>query len=71
MVATRRPALSDHLGTLYGHSRISTEAPTHHAIQGSGKTYDRYDMQAEKRAAVEAIEQYVNKAIAPKLKIVA
>ena len=54
-----------------GIPRISTEALTHHAIQGSGKTYDRYDMQAEKRAAVEAIEQYVNRAIAPKLKIVA
>ncbi|MDO9295585.1 site-specific integrase [Bradyrhizobium sp.] len=42
-----------------GIGRDVTEALTHHAIVGSGKAYDRYDMQAEKREAVDAIARYV------------
>ncbi|MCS3895607.1 hypothetical protein M2171_004740 [Bradyrhizobium japonicum USDA 38] len=42
-----------------GIPRDTTEALTHHAIVGSGKTYDRYDMQAEKRQAVDAIAGYI------------
>lgn len=42
-----------------GIPRDTTEALTHHAIVGSGKTYDRYDMQAEKREAVESIANYI------------
>ncbi|WP_456843312.1 site-specific integrase [Bradyrhizobium sp. USDA 4486] len=46
-----------------GIARDTTEALTHHAIVGSGKTYDRYDMQAEKRQAVEAIAEYIIRAL--------
>ncbi len=42
-----------------GIPRDTTEALTHHAIVGSGKAYDRYDMQAEKREAVDAIARYI------------
>lgn len=44
-----------------GIPRDTTEALTHHAIVGSGKTYDRYDMQAEKRQAVDAIADYISR----------
>lgn len=44
-----------------GIPRDTTEALTHHAIVGSGKTYDRYDMQAEKREAVDAIALYIER----------
>jgi hypothetical protein len=44
-----------------GIPRDTTEALTHHAIVGSGKTYDRYDMQTEKREAVGAIAKYINR----------
>ncbi|MET4387518.1 hypothetical protein ABIB73_003273 [Bradyrhizobium sp. F1.4.3] len=46
-----------------GIPRDTTEALTHHAIVGSGKTYYRYDMQAEKRQAVDAIAEYVSGAL--------
>ncbi|MDH2406817.1 hypothetical protein QCM77_44360 [Bradyrhizobium sp. SSUT18] len=46
-----------------GIPRDTTEALTHHAIVGSGKTYDRYDMQAEKRTAVEAIAEYIGRTL--------
>ncbi|UPK14477.1 site-specific integrase [Bradyrhizobium sp. 155] len=46
-----------------GIPRDTTEALTHHAIVGSGKTYDRYDMQAEKRQAVKAIAQYITQCL--------
>ncbi|QND70803.1 tyrosine-type recombinase/integrase [Tardiphaga robiniae] len=45
-----------------GIPRDTTEALTHHAIIGSGKTYDRYDMQTEKRQAVDAIADYIRRA---------
>jgi integrase len=48
-----------------GIPRDTTEALTHHAIVGSGKTYDRYDQLAEKREAVEAIAKYVNRLTRP------
>jgi integrase len=53
-----------------GIPRDTTEALTHHAIVGSGKTYDRYDMLAEKREAVEAIAKYINR-ITKSAKVVA
>lgn len=46
-----------------GIPRDVTEALTHHAIVGSGKAYDRYDMQPEKREAVRAIAAYIVRAI--------
>lgn len=46
-----------------GIPRDTTEALTHHAIVGSGKTYDRYDMQAEKRQAVDAIAAYITRTL--------
>jgi integrase len=49
-----------------GIPRDTTEALTHHSIVGSGKTYDRYDMQAEKRQAVDAIARYVAVALRDK-----
>lgn len=49
-----------------GIPRDTTEALTHHAIVGSGKTYDRYDMQAEKRQAVDAIAGYITCALQPR-----
>jgi hypothetical protein len=30
---------------------------------GSGKTYDRYDMEAEKRQAVDAIALYISRSL--------
>jgi integrase len=48
-----------------GIPRDVTEALTHHAIVGSGKAYDRYDMQAEKRQAVEGIAAYVARVTRP------
>jgi integrase len=49
-----------------GIPRDTTEALTHHAIMGSGKAYDRYDMQEEKRDAVNAIAAYITRALRPK-----
>lgn len=49
-----------------GITRDTTEALTHHAIVGSGKTYDRYDLMREKRQAVEAIAKYIAKAVRKK-----
>jgi hypothetical protein len=46
-----------------GIARDTTEALTHHAIVGSGKTYDRYDMEAEKRQAVDAIALYISRSL--------
>ncbi|UWU80728.1 hypothetical protein N2603_20355 [Bradyrhizobium huanghuaihaiense] len=43
--------------------RDTTEALTHHAIIGSGKTYDRYNMQTEKRQAVDAIANYISRTL--------
>jgi integrase len=47
---------------IMGIPRDTTDALTHHAIVGSGKAYDRYDMQTEKREAVEAIAKYIARA---------
>lgn len=59
MVPARRAAISHDLDTGYEYPARHDRALTHHAIVGSGKTYDRYDMRAEKRQAVDAIAQYI------------
>jgi integrase len=52
-----------------GIPRDTTDALTHHAIIGSGRAYDRYDMQAEKLAASNAIASYIARVLRPKVKM--